>query len=84
MAGRDALVRGPRKNHIVWFLRLRDFCAERPPMRQSTTRSRWDKANDDMFIRRALGESMPAMVLLRAMVWGPHEVGGAQPGAERL
>jgi hypothetical protein len=37
-----------------------------------------------MCIWRALGESFAHRDLSRAMVWGPHDVGGAQPGAERL
>ena len=33
---------------------------------------------------RALGETSAHLVASRAMVGGPHEVGGAEPGAERL
>ena len=32
----------------------------------------------------ALGESWPVKTFMRPLVWGPHAVGGAEPGAERL
>jgi hypothetical protein len=32
----------------------------------------------------ALGESPPDDTFMRPMVWGPHEVGGAEAGPERL
>ena len=31
----------------------------------------------------ALGESLTAKMFKRPMVWGPHEVGGAEPEAKR-
>jgi hypothetical protein len=40
-------------------------------------------AHDGMFIGAALGESRPLNILTRPLVLGPHEVGGAEPGAER-
>jgi len=36
------------------------------------------------FNGRAPGEPFAYQVVSRAMVWGPHEVGGAEPRAERL
>gem|GEM_PF-2871322 len=32
----------------------------------------------------ALGGSWPAKMFMRPLVWVPHAVGGAEPGAERL
>jgi hypothetical protein len=40
-------------------------------------------ANEITMVWGALGESSPADALMRPMVRGPHEVGGAEAGPER-
>ena len=40
-------------------------------------------ANVKTLIRGAHGERVKVKTFKRPMVWGPHEVGGAEPGAER-
>ena len=54
------------------------------PVSMRKSRSRCDMVREATLVWRALGESAANRAVSRAMAWGPHEVGGAQPRAERL